>query len=217
MEVRIVACGIFQPELEQVLKQIREERSDDCIIDVTYVPPALHIDYDKLKDGITDALDHASEQKKVLLFGSMCHPELGEFTEKYHVVRPSPGNCVELILGKGRQKEIEKSAKVFYLTSGWLQNWEDIFRRGQGWDEIDGRMNFGFYDKILLLDTDVAEFSDEEILEFFEFTQVPIEIESVDLAVFKENVAKAIEEALNLKRGDIVKKEIEGVGVLAVA
>jgi hypothetical protein len=183
MEVRIVACGIFQPELEQVLKQIREERSDDCIIDVTYVPPALHIDYDKLKDGITDALDHASEQKKVLLFGSMCHPELGEFTEKYHVVRLSPGNCVELILGKDRQKEIEKSAKVFYLTSGWLQNWEDIFRRGQGWDEIDGRMNFGFYDKILLLDTDVAEFSDEEILEFFEFTQVPIEIESVDLAV----------------------------------
>jgi hypothetical protein len=42
MEVRIVACGIFQPELEQVLRQIREERPNDCIIDVTYVPRALH-------------------------------------------------------------------------------------------------------------------------------------------------------------------------------
>jgi hypothetical protein len=197
MEVRIVACGIFQPELEQVLRQIREERPNDCIIDVTYVPPALHVDYDRLKDGITNALDHVSEQKKILLFGSMCHPEIGEFTEKYHVVRLSPGNCIELILGKDRQKEIEKTAKVFYLTPGWLQNWEDIFRRGQGWDEIDARQNMGFYDKILLLDTGVSEFSDEDLLEFFEYTQVPIEIEKVDLAVFKENVVKAIEKALD--------------------
>jgi hypothetical protein len=129
----------------------------------------------------------------------MCHPEIGEFTEKYHVVRLSPGNCVELILGKERQKEIEKSAKVFYLTPGWLQNWEDIFRRGQGWDDIDARQNMGFYDKILLLDTGVSEISDEDLLEFFEYTQVPIEIEKVDLAVFKENVVKAIEQALDVE------------------
>ena len=199
MEVRIVACGIIQPELEQVLRQIREERPNDSLINVTYVPPALHVDYDKLKDGITGALDQVSEPKKILLFGSMCHPEIGEFTEKYHVVRLSPGNCVELILGKERQKEIEKSAKVFYLTPGWLQNWEDIFRRGQGWDEIDARQNMGFYDKILLLDTGVSEFSDEDLLEFFEYTQVPIEIEKVDLAVFKENVVKAIEKALDVE------------------
>lgn len=195
MEVRIVACGIFQPELEQVLKQIREEHPDDKI-SVTYVPPALHVDYDKLKDGITNSLDNVAEDKKVLLFGSMCHPEIGEFTEKYHVVRLAPGNCVELILGKERQKEIEKYAKVFYLTPGWLHNWEDIFKRGQGWDEIDARINFGFYDKILLLDTGISEFKDEDLLEFFEYTQVPIEIESVDLAVFKENVAEALKKAL---------------------
>ena len=199
MEVRIVACGIFQPELEQVLRQIREERPNDSLIDVTYVPPALHVDYDKLKDGITDALDQVSEQKKILLFGSMCHPEIGEFTEKYHVVRLSPGNCIELILGKERQKEIEKTAKVFYLTPGWLLNWKDIFRQGQGWDEIDARINMGFYDKILLLDTGVSEFSDEDLLEFFEYTQVPIEIEKVDLAVFKENVVQAIEKALDVE------------------
>jgi hypothetical protein len=199
MEVSIVACGIFQPELEQVLREISDQRPNDCSINVTYVPPALHVDYDKLKDGITDALDHVSKPKKILLFGSMCHPEIGEFTEKYHVVRLAPGNCIELILGKERQKEIEKTAKVFYLTPGWLLNWKDIFRQGQGWDEIDARQNMGFYDKILLLDTGVSEFSDEDLLEFFEYTQVPIEIEKVDLAVFKENVAKAIGQALDVE------------------
>jgi hypothetical protein len=102
-------------------------------------------------------------------------------------------------LGKDRQKEIEKSEKVFYLTPGWLQNWKDIFLQGQGWDEIDARQNMGFYDKILLLDTGVSEFSDEELLEFFEYTQVPIEIEDIGLAVFKENIVKAIEQALDVE------------------
>lgn len=196
MKVHIVACGIFQPELERVLKQIREDYPPDDEISVTYLPPALHVDYDKLKYGITSALDTIAEDKKVLLFGSMCHPEIGEFTEKYHVVRLAPGNCVELILSKERQKEIEKSAKVFYLTPGWLHNWEDIFKQGQGWDEIDARINFGFYDKILLLDTGVSEFNDEDLLEFYDYTQVPIEIESVDLEFFQENVAEALKKAL---------------------
>jgi hypothetical protein len=97
MEVRIVACGIFQLELEQVLRQIGEQRQDGCLIEVTYVPPALHVDYDKLKGGITDALDQISEPKKILLFGSMCHPEIGEFTEKYQVVRLSPGIPMRLL------------------------------------------------------------------------------------------------------------------------
>ncbi len=196
MKVRIVSCGIFEPELERILKQIGEELLPNDEINATYVPPALHVDYDKLKNGITSALNMVTEDKKVLLFGSMCHPEIGEFTDKYHVVRLAPGNCVELILGKERQREIEKSAKVFYLTPGWLHNWEKIFKQGQGWDEIDARINFGFYDKILLWDTGVSEFKDEDLLEFFEYTQVPIEIESVDLAIFKEHVSAALINAL---------------------
>ncbi len=143
-----------------------------------------------------EALDKVNvEEKAILFYGSMCHPEIAEFTEKYHVVRLAPGNCIELILGK-EQQEIEKSAKVFYLTTGWLQHLRDIFRQEQGWDEIDARQNFGYYDKILLLDTGVAEFSDEEILEFFEYTQVPIEIKRVDLGTFKENLDEALKQAL---------------------
>lgn len=196
MALRIVSCGIFQPELEKVLKQIREESMSDEDINVTYLAPALHVDNNKLKQGITNALDNVSEGRTVLLFGAMCHPELDELTEKYQVVRLLPSNCIELILGKERQHEIEKSAKVFYITPGWLENWQDIFKRGQGWDEIDARQNFGFYDKILLLDTGATGFNDEDLLEFFEYTQIPIEIEYVDLTVFKKNVVEALKKAL---------------------
>ncbi len=196
MDARIVACGILQPELELIMKRIKELQPPGTEIKVTYVPPGLHVDYDKLKDGITSTLDTVTDDKKVLLFGSMCHPEIGEFTEKYGVVRLEPGNCVEMILGKERQREIEKTAKVFYLTPGWLQNWRDIFKKGQGWDEVDARINFGFYDKILLLDTGVAPLNDDELLEFFDYTQVPIEIESVDLSLFQNNITEALRRAL---------------------
>ncbi|KUO74461.1 MAG: hypothetical protein APF81_14625 [Desulfosporosinus sp. BRH_c37] len=200
MEIRIVACGIFQLELERVLEEIRTEWASDAEFKVVYTEPALHVDYDKLKDGITETLNNnATEEKVVLFFGSMCHPEMSEFTEKYHVIRLQPRNCIELILGKERQEELEKSVKIFYITQGWLQNWREIFSQGQGWDEIDARQNFGFYDKILLLDTGVSEFNDEDILDFFEYTQVPIEIESIDLAVFKKSVVEAIEKALAKK------------------
>ena len=50
-----------------------------------------------------------------------------------------------------------------------------------------------------MLDTGVSEFNDEDILEFFEYTQVPIEIESVELAVFKKNVAETLKKALTKK------------------
>ncbi|HWQ41411.1 MAG TPA: DUF1638 domain-containing protein [Desulfosporosinus sp.] len=196
MEVRIVACGIFQLELEQVLEEIKAEWASEDEFMITYTAPALHVDYDELKNGITEALDMVKEEKIVLLFGSMCHPELSEFTEKYHVVRLQPKNCIEMVLGKEKQKELDASARVFYLTPSWLRNWQNIFRQGQGWDDIDARQNFGFYDKILLLDTGVGEFNDEDILEFYEYTQVPIEIESVELALFKEHVSEALKKAL---------------------
>ncbi|MGI1660495.1 MAG: DUF1638 domain-containing protein [Desulfitobacterium sp.] len=199
MEVRLVACGIFQLELERVLEEIKAEWASADEFKVTYTAPALHVDYTKLKDGITEALDKVTEEKIVLFFGSMCHPELSEFTEKFHVIRQQPRNCIELVLGQERQKELEASARVFYLTSGWLRNWQNIFRLGQGWDEIDARQNFGFYDKILLLDTGVSEFNDEDILEFYEYTQVPIEIESVELVVFKKHVLETLKEALAQK------------------
>ena len=70
MEVRIVVCGVFQLELEQVLEEIKAEWASAGEFKVTYIAPALHVDLDKLKDGITKALDVVAEEKIVLFFGS---------------------------------------------------------------------------------------------------------------------------------------------------
>lgn len=44
MEVRRVACGIFQLELERVLEEIKEEWASVDEFKVTYVASALHVD-----------------------------------------------------------------------------------------------------------------------------------------------------------------------------
>jgi len=58
----------------------------------------------------------------------------------------------------------------------------------------DARINLGWYDKILLLDTGIEPLSDEMILEFFELTRVPIEILPVSLDHFKKVVIQLLRE-----------------------
>lgn len=192
MALDMIACGIFQPEMESILRQLKEEKVCQEDINLYYVDPGLHVDYDKLKTGILGQLEKSDSPRRILLFGSMCHPDLLAFTEDYDIVRMEPGNCVDMVFGKERQAELEASARVFYLTLGWLKNWRRIFVAGQGWDEVDARQNMGFYDKIVLLDTGVMTVDDEDLLAFFEFTQIPIEIVAVDLSEFKEHIKQAV-------------------------
>ncbi|MDQ7097182.1 DUF1638 domain-containing protein [Desulfosporosinus sp. PR] len=190
--MRIVACGIFQLELEHILDEIKAEWASAAEIKVTYTEPALHVDYDSLKDSLTTSLTTASEEKLILFLGSMCHPEIGELSQKRCAARLQANNCIEAILGKKVIDDMQHSSNIFCITPGWLQNWEKIFRQGQGWDEIDARQNFGFYDKILLLDTGVSELNEIDILEFFEYTQVPIETQKVELDILKKNVVETL-------------------------
>ena len=50
---------------------------------------------------------------------------------------------------------------------------------------------------IMLLDNGVSGSSAEDLLYFFDTPRLRKEIENVDLAVFKENVAKSLEKVLN--------------------
>jgi hypothetical protein len=185
----ILSCGIFQPELEKLLPEIIQELNFD--VNVSFVPPALHVDYKKLADGITDGLEPITEQgagngqKILLLYGSMCHPDIGEITRDSGAIYLKAGNCIEAMLSPERKSETDKSGKVFYMTAGWLKYWKDIFQGGMGWDTYDARMNMGFYDQITVLDSGIIDIADEDLMEFYEFTQIPVDVEPIDLDHFK--------------------------------
>jgi hypothetical protein len=184
----VLSCGIFQPELERLLPEIMRELGGREI-EVSFVPPALHVDYKKLKAGIMEGLAPFDGRATLLLFGSMCHPEISKIAGEHGAVHLRECNCIDAMLTPERKRELESAGRTFFLTAGWLQSWRDIFQQGQGWhDPVDARMNLGFYDQMLVLDSGVYEIKDEDLLDFFDYAQVPIDVEPIDLEHFKKTV-----------------------------
>ncbi|ACV62781.1 Protein of unknown function DUF1638 [Desulfofarcimen acetoxidans DSM 771] len=176
---KILACGIIKQELDYLLK--------DKEVEINYIDPALHVDLNRLKDELSRSMDQMNGDTFVVL-GAQCHPEIENMVAERGGQIIKAKNCIDMLFGN-KMAETDAEARTFYLTSGWLENWRKIFVEGLKWDEIDARQNFGFYDRILLLDTGISPINDEAILEFFEYTQVPIEIITIEL----DNLAKLLE------------------------
>jgi hypothetical protein len=179
----------------KVLQQRKTENLFTCEIETTYLQAGLHVDFDRLKAAVIDALKNTEADRIILLYGSKCHPEFHKLLDGTDIITFKQANCIELILGD-RMQEIDRLFRTFYLTPGWMLCWREIFEQGLHWDEVDMRQSFGFFDQILLLDTDVGEITGEQVLEFFERTRVPIKVEKVGLAGFKGNIIAAMERVL---------------------
>jgi len=61
---------------------------------------------------------------------------------------------------------------------------------------VDVRINLGRYDRILLLDPGIVPINDEEILNFYDLVQVPIEIECVELTYFHNLIGQILQKAI---------------------
>jgi hypothetical protein len=57
------------------------------------------------------------------------------------------------------------------------------------WDAVETRMNLGRYDRVLVLDTGLDAFTDEEVLTAFDIMGVVLEFEKCDLTYFKNLIA----------------------------
>lgn len=181
---KILCCGILRHELEHLLG---EQNAD-----ITYIDAALHVDLDKLAQAVTENLRGMDGNDIPLIIGNQCHPEMEQIAAEHGGRVIQAKNCIEMLLGE-KMAELDAEAKTFYLTSGWLENWRKIFMEGLGWDAVDARHNFGYYDRILLLDTGIVPIDDMNLLEFYDYAQVPVETISVDL----DNLRKLLEQLLN--------------------
>lgn len=185
MPGKILCCGILRRELEHVLQ--------DKEVEIQYLDPGLHVDFDKLEKALARALDGMKGNSVAVVVGLQCHPEMERLVAGRggRIIRAK--NCIEMLLGE-RLAELDAGGRNFYVTAGWLENWRKIFIEGLKWDDIDARQNFGYYDRILLLDSGITPVDDEKILEFFDYTQVPVEILPIDLEYFRREVEKLLKE-----------------------
>lgn len=174
----LIACRVFEDELRHLLPPNPD-------VQIIWLDAALHADLDRLEQELSRALSQAVEAgAEVQLFlGVGCHPDIMELAQKFGA-RVSPmKNCLEAFVGQ-EQKELEKDGAML-MTPGWIRAWPDIMR-ALGWDQVDVRLNLGRYKRILLLEPGVNPLSDEEILAFFDLTQVPIDIQPLDLGDFQQ-------------------------------
>lgn len=177
MKGKIISCGILKNELDFLTRDRNTE--------VRYIDAALHVDFDRLAGAMKDVFNEAGGEDTLLVIGARCHPDMEKMAAGYGGRVVGAGNCIEMILGD-KMAELDAEARTFYLTAGWLDNWRNIFIEGLKWDGVDARQNFGYYDRILLLDTGVVPIDDEKVLEFFDYTQVPVEIMPVGLDNFQK-------------------------------
>jgi len=196
MKIPVLACGVFRLELEKILPEIQRELScapgvaadgDAAELAPEFLPPALDANEAKLaaalKEGIAGAGGRAA-----LLYGSMCHPDMPSVVRGSGSVFPAPRNCAAIMLSPEKKAELDAQGDFYYLTASSFKRWREVYQGERGWDAADARANFGFFEKIFILDSGVTEISDEEIFDFFDFAQVPVEPLKITLDYFKSVV-----------------------------
>ena len=193
MKVFILSCGVFEPELNKVLKEIREEKIFNDDINVKYLPFGLHANLDKLKSEIVSNLNEVKDNKVILLYGSKCHYNFHEFLKDYkNIITFDDANCMELIVKDDKNKKSIIDDKNLYITSRWVIKFDELNKFINAVDMYDVKQQYGQYENIIVGDTKVFDITDEMIFDLFEKIQVPIEVENIDINNFKNKIINAI-------------------------
>lgn len=158
---------------------------------VVWIDAALHANLDRLEAELKATLDEAAANglNIQLLLGVGCHPDITKLAREYDAILSPVKNCIEAFVG-AKMKELEEDGTMI-MTPGWIRAWPEIMR-ALGWDQVDVRINLGRYNRILLLEPGLNPLSDEEILAFFDLTQVPVDIQPLDLGHFQQLIDRMI-------------------------
>jgi hypothetical protein len=176
--VKFIGCSVFRAALEHAL-------GDD--VEVQWLPSRLDVLPGRLDEALAAALQ--ASPGAACLYGA-CSPDIDGLLAQHGGRRLAVRNCVEAFLSPDDRAAF--GDRAFIITPTLLRDWRSVYVEGLGWDEIDGRINFGRYDVIVLLDFGLEPIDDLTVLEFFDFTQTPIEIVPASLEWFREQITELL-------------------------
>ncbi|HNX39581.1 MAG TPA: DUF1638 domain-containing protein [Methanothrix sp.] len=185
----IVSCGIFEKEIEALRGQM------GFSFLARYLGAGLHVDFDDLKSALEAELESCRAEgcEGMIVVYGQCHPKIDEILKPYHAALIESQNCVDAFITRKGMETKAKEGLYFYLSPGWLDAWRDIFRR-LNWGPEEARMQMGSFKGCVYLDTlKDAPRREQELLQFFDFTNLPFEVMPVDLGYFKSLIVKAKE------------------------
>lgn len=117
------------------------------------------------------------------MYGNGCLPQIKSIADSKgaHIIPTK--NCLSAFLGEEKSIELEQN-NTMLMTPTWVRVWPANMKRFFGWNEVDFRMNLGRYERILVLDSGVNSLTEDEVLEFFDLVQVPVEFMNLNLDHF---------------------------------
>lgn len=185
----IIACSVFQKELEALREVL------GFPFEVHYLGAGLHVNFDDLLEALQAELKNCTDNgyEGIIVLYGQCHPKIDDIIKPYKAVLVNCQNCVDAFITRKGLEETAKKGLYFFLSPGWLDAWKDIFER-MNWEPADARMQMGSFRGALYLDTmKDAQEREQELLEFFDFTNLPYQIMPTSLSHFKSLILDAKE------------------------
>ncbi|MBQ9358285.1 MAG: DUF1638 domain-containing protein, partial [Abditibacteriota bacterium] len=122
MNIRIIACGVFEPYIDRLAENSRNRVSCVCL------DAGLHDDPDRLRRSVQEEIDRISREGEdydaIVLFYGLCGRGTGEiFSREIPVLIPRVHDCIALFMGSDAayKKEFARNPGTFYHTLGWLR------------------------------------------------------------------------------------------------
>lgn len=160
----VVACRIFEPELEFV----RRQRDED--VEVRYLDQSLHRQPHLMPQLVQEAVDEAAEHASriVLGYGLCSNGIVGVRAPQQGLVVPRAHDCITLFLGSRQlyARAFREHPGTYYLTAGWIAEKKDplgvleeeyVPRVGRETAEWALREELKHYTHITLIDTQVVD------------------------------------------------------------
>ncbi len=137
MKLKVIACRVFKPELDVILKSTG---TGDTDISVDWLPLRAHDQPDTLREEIQTLIDAASGFDAVILVYGLCgNTSAGLRAGTVPLFIPRAHDCSQILLG-GRSAHAERFAdnpSRGWTSRGYMAEEDDPFRLGEtvmGWD-----------------------------------------------------------------------------------
>lgn len=92
-------------------------------------------------------------------------------------------NCVDMLADEAQRKRLAGGDKVYWLTPGWLEYWDFIFK---DWDAAKANETFPANDRAILLDAvgyydNLSQTDPERILRICDWMKIQVEPQTISL------------------------------------
>ena len=127
MKTALIACKTLEDEVTQALN------NTDQAFAVHWIESGLHNYPDKLRETLQHCIDEITDCEYIVMAFGLCGNALLDLCSRNAtLVIPKVDDCISLFLGGNDQRrQMESSAKSYYLTSGWLRYENNIWKEYQ--------------------------------------------------------------------------------------